>query len=114
MPDCTRREFSARVAASVSATLVTAGACANDVNPKSDSKAKPVGEPTGTSSPQNREEHLLAALLDRYPGSHLTTDMLEGIRGGLMHNRRLAERIRAVPLSLDTEPAFQFRVYRGN
>lgn len=111
MPECTRREFSARVAASVSATLVTAGAAADDMKQKPDSSEQ---RAEAAAPSPSREDHLLAALLDRYPGSHLTPEMVEGIRSGLMHNRHLAERIRAVPLLIDTEPAFQFRVFRRN
>jgi hypothetical protein len=114
MPECSRREFSARVAASVSATLVTAAAVANDMPPKPTPADSPAKEAPVAPPPPSREDHLLAALLDLYPGAHLTPEIVEGIRSGLMHNRRLAERIRATPLPFDTEPAFQFHVFRGN
>src|SRR5262245_55697778 len=80
MSECTRREFSACVAASVSATLVTVGVVADDMDPKRDSKEKPPEEAAVTPPSPSREDHLLAALLDRYPGSHLTPEMVEGIR----------------------------------
>jgi hypothetical protein len=114
MSECSRREFSARVAASVSATLVTAAAVADDMNPKPAADEASAKEAPETPPPPGREDHQLAALLDRYPRAHLTPENIEGIRGGLMHNRRLAERIRATPLPFETEPAFQFRAFRGN
>lgn len=108
MTECSRRDFSARFAASVSVALAGGPVLAADV------PEKPAAEPD-SSVPEPAltfEDHQLAVLLERYPAAHLTPEMLEGVRRGLMSNRQVAERLRAMALPFDVEPAFVFRVWR--
>ena len=116
MSSVSRREFAAQVSSALSgavAASVVATTSAADAMPQTTAlatdKTAPVAEPAPTPTP-SFEDHQLAVLKELYPAPHLTDEMLEGIRGGLKHNRSLAERIRKVSLTHDVPPAFQFVV----
>jgi hypothetical protein len=112
MSECSRRDFSTRLAASMSATLVAGQALGDDAPAKA---AAAENSPSDAKAPGTTiDDHQLAVLLERYPAPHFTPEIIEGVRSGLAHNRRLAERIRQTALPFDTEPAFQFRVWRGD
>lgn len=101
-----RREFGSQMtgalSGAVAATLTAStSALAMQADPK----------PADAADKSSFEDHQVALLKELYDSpAHLTDEMYEGIKGGLKHNRGLAERIRQVPLTHDVPPAFVFPV----
>ena len=69
-------------------------------------------EPDPDLPPPEPEDFLLAALIGKYPGEHLTGEMLAGIRGDLRRHRRQGEQLRTVVLDNSDEPATLFGAWR--
>ncbi len=112
MSSVSRRQFAAQLSATVTGVLVAGAgdpAVASTAMPQPPEKPAPPAEPAAVSPP-TYEDHQLALLDELHRAPHLTEEMRDGIRGGLRHNRGLAERIRRVPLTHDVPPAFQFTV----
>jgi hypothetical protein len=55
----------------------------------------------------------VGALLSRYPGAHLTPEMLDEIHADLRGHRLRAERLRNVELPPGTPPAILFVPFRA-
>jgi len=98
MSTVSRRDFASQMTA-----VLSGAAVASLATPGSAADPMPTDQPATSV-----EDHQLAILKELYPAPHLTDEMREGIRGGLLHNRALAERIRKVPLTHDVPPAFTF------
>jgi hypothetical protein len=118
MPDrsVSRREFTQQLTAGTSLALVswTAAAGQEPAGPpvKPPQKQDARTEPSPELPPPEPEEYLLAALIQQYPGEHLTPEMLAGIRADLRRNRRQGELLRTVALGNSDEPATVFRAWR--
>lgn len=113
----TRREFGQQLTAGTSLALgswaVAAGeepAAPPEEKPPQKQEAQAESKPDA-SAPE-LDDLLLAALLQQYPGEHLTPEMQAGIRGGLRRNRQQGELLRAVALENSDEPATVFRAWR--
>lgn len=109
----TRRAFSGLVAATAG-SAVAGAAGITMAESESAGAAQPAEPPEGAQPvpPPAPADLLLAALLEQYPGEHLTDEMRAGIRDGLRNNLAESERLRAFPLDNFDAPAVIFRAYR--
>ena len=80
--------------------------------PSDDTRNEQDAEPNPDLPPPEPEDFLLAALISKYPGEHLTVEMLSGIRADLRRHRRQGDQLRTTAINNSDEPATIFRVWR--
>lgn len=108
----TRREFAQRLTAGTSVALGSwAVAAGEDQGLSSIDAGKRQGDKPDSEPLPEQEDFLLAALIRKYPGEHLTSEMLAGIRADLRRHRRQGEQLRTMALNNSDEPATTFRAW---
>ena len=67
-----------------------------------------------TNADNSLEQDLLFAVIKEKYGHLLTDEQLEGVRGAVNGQREVFRALRAVRLTNDVEPFFNFRPFRGD
>ena len=110
----TRREFAQRLTTGTSVALGSWAVAAGEdqTMPSDDARKQQDAEPNPELPQPEPEDFLLAALISKNPGEHLTGEMLAGIRADLRRHHRQGDQLRTASLNNSDEPATIFRAWR--